>query len=401
MKILLVTDSYPPEIRSASNLMLDLAEELYHRKHQVTVITTWPEYNLEKDSSQKSFSEKEIENGITVLRVKTLPHHNVNYLLRGLSQLLMPFQFVLKLRKHSIQPDALVVYSPPLPMALVGSWLQRNKIRFVLNVQDLFPQNAIDLGILTNRLQVRFFRVLEGFAYRTADIVTVHSKGNQQTVLKQYPELEDKLRILHNWVDVSLHEKNLAHKDFRKKWDIRQKYVAIFAGVMGPSQNLELLLHVAEQMQEKTELLFLLVGDGKEKKKLQKIVKEKSLSNVLFEGFISRESYPSLLRICSIGIVCLSSQNKTPVVPGKILGYMAAGLPIAAFLQTASDGHGIIKSANCGVSADSSNNEACFQAMLDLMSQKDSFALLGNNGKGYAAKHFSKEVCVSLLESML
>ena len=141
--------------------MLELAEELIDRGHHITVITTWPEYNLDQNSVRRSFTEKNVEKGITVLRIKTLPHHNVNYLLRGLSQLLMPLLFLRKLRKHKIQPDALVVYSPPLTLALVGSWLRYNKIRFVLNVQDLFPQNAIDLGILTNPLQVRFFRALD------------------------------------------------------------------------------------------------------------------------------------------------------------------------------------------------------------------------------------------------
>ena len=132
--------------------MLELAEELHLRKHQVTVITTWPEYNLDQDSAQRSFTEKEIENGITVLRVKSLPHHNINYLLRGVAQLFMPVLFLWKLHQHQIKPDALVVYRPPLPLALVGCWLGRKKSRFVLNIQDLFPQNAIDLGILSRPL---------------------------------------------------------------------------------------------------------------------------------------------------------------------------------------------------------------------------------------------------------
>ena len=149
MNILLVTDSYPPEIRSASHLMLELAQELTHRGHQVTVITTWPEYNLDQNENKKSFKALELENGIKVIRVKTLPHHNVNYIVRGLSQLIMPLQFLLKLYRHQIKPDAVVVYSPPLPLALVGSWLGHRGARTLLNVQDLFPQNAIYLGILT------------------------------------------------------------------------------------------------------------------------------------------------------------------------------------------------------------------------------------------------------------
>jgi len=381
--------------------MLELAEEFNLRKHRVTVITTWPEYNLDQDAVPIDFNEKETKNGITVLRIKTLSHHNVNYLLRGVSQLLMPLQFLWKLRKHRIKLDALVVYSPPLPLALVGCWFRRKNIRFVLNVQDLFPQNAIDLGILTNSLHIRFFRALENFVFHTADVVTVHSEGNQQMVLQQYPNLASKLNILHNWVDISLNKSTYTQTDFRKKWDIQQKHVAIYAGVMGPSQNLELLLHVAEQMQDESELLFLLVGDGKEKEKLQKIALEKSLNYVRFEGYVSREAYPDLLRICSIGLVCLSPLNKTPVVPGKILGYMAAGLPIAAFLQTSSDGHRIIKSAQCGFSADSADKDSCVKSMKNLLSQSNSFSKLGHNGKSYASKHFSKEVCISQLESML
>jgi len=380
--------------------MLELAEELHSRKHHVTVITTWPEYNLDQDATARSFSEKEIENGITVLRVKTLPHHNVNYLLRGVAQLLMPVKFLRKLRQYDIMPDAVVVYSPPLPLALVGSWLQRSNVRFLLNVQDLFPQNAIDLGILSNPLQIIFFSALEKYAYRTADVVTVHSEGNIRFIQKQYPNLASRFQILHNWVDIDHHESGASQVDFREKWNVQQKDVAIFAGVMGPSQYLKLLLQVAEQMQDHTELLFLLVGDGQEKEKLQKMAQEKSLSNLRFEGFVSREEYPDLLQICSIGLVCLNPLNKTPVVPGKILGYMAAGLPVAAFLQSSSDGHGVIKSAQCGFSADSADKDACVQSMCTLLSQRDSFTKLGQNGKSYVTKKFSKEVCVSQLESM-
>ena len=84
MNILLVTDSYPPEIRSSSHLMLELAQELRLRGHELTVITTWPEYNLDSDQEEREFTEKDEEQGVTVFRIKTLPHHNVNYITRGI-----------------------------------------------------------------------------------------------------------------------------------------------------------------------------------------------------------------------------------------------------------------------------------------------------------------------------
>jgi len=381
--------------------MLELAEELRNRKHEVSIITTWPSYNLDHDSTRHYFTEVEVEKGIKVIRVKTLPHHNVNYILRGLSQLLMPLQFLWKLRKHQIQSDALIVYSPPLPLALVGSWLKLKKIRFVLNVQDLFPQNAIDLGLLTNPILISFFRTLEKFAYCTADVVTLHSEGSQRTCLQQFSSLKKKFRVLHNWVDVDFHGASVFQANFRKKWNIHQKHIAVFAGVMGPSQYLELLLVVAEEMQDNPELLFLLVGGGQQMGKLQKLAHEKSLSNVRFKDFVSREQYPDLLRICSIGLVCLSPQNQTPVVPGKILGYMAAGLPIAAFMQASSDGHSILKSAKCGFSADSADKDACVKLMRNLVSHSCDLDKLGQNGKLYAIKHFSKEACVSQMESII
>ena len=401
MKILLVTDSYPPEIRSASHLMLELAEELRSRGHQITVMTTWPEYNLDQDSTPRQISELEDEAGIQVLRIKTLPHHNVNYLVRGIAQLLMPLQFLWKVRQHRLQADAVIVYSPPLPLALVGVWL-RSKARFLLNVQDLFPQNAIDLGVLRNPWQIRFFRWLEGYVYRNADVITVHSEGNRNSVLQHYPELGNKLRILHNWVDVGHHQSATGTVDFRAKWEITQRYVAVFAGVMGPSQYLERVLEVAELVQkQQPDLLFLLVGDGVEKSRLAQLVAQKNLSNVRFEGFIGRDVYPDLLRICSLGLVCLSPQNQTPVVPGKILGYMAAGLPVVAFLQSQSDGHGIVQAAECGVTADSADLDACVEAFKKMLRQAERFEAIGAAGRNYAIQHFSKEACVSAMERML
>jgi glycosyltransferase involved in cell wall biosynthesis len=381
--------------------MLELAQELQRRGHQITVITTWPEYNLDQAVEQRRFEEFEVEDGIRVIRVKTLPHHNVNYIVRGLSQLIMPLQFLLKLWRYKICAEAAVVYSPPLPLALVGSWLSRSGVRSVLNIQDLFPQNAIDLGILRSNAQIKFFKALERYAYKTADIVTVHSEGNRKMLLEQQPEISSKLRLLHNWVDVEHHSAEHAVVDFKKKWGITQKHVAVFAGVMGPSQYLDLILTIAEQMQDQTDLLFLLVGDGKEKERLQQLAVAKGLTNVRFEGFISRDVYPDLLSACSIGLVCLSPQNQTPVVPGKILGHMAAGLPVAAFLHTASDAHQMIAEAQCGVSANSADIAECVRVMRDLLERESEFEQIGHAGKHYAIEHFSKEVCVSQLEAML
>ena len=115
---------------------------------------------------------------------------------------------------------------------------------------------------------------------------------------------------------------------------------------MGPSQYLERVLEVAEHLQDQSELLFLLVGDGAEKTKLTQLAEQKQLCNVRFEGFIGRDVYPDLLKICSLGLVCLSPQNQTPVVPGKF-GLHGGWFTCGCFLQSQSDGHAIVQAAQC------------------------------------------------------
>jgi len=401
MHILLVTDSYPPEIRSASHLMLELAEELYRRGHRVTVATTWPRYNLDASERQYRYAEFMNEHGIEVLRFKTLRHHNVNYIYRGIAQLLMPFSFLRKFHKYHIAlPDVVLVYSPPLPLTLVGAYLRRKGVKFILNVQDIFPQNAIDLGALTNPIAIRLFRYIERKVYRAADVITTHSDGNRILLQNQFPHLKKKFTTLHNWADLS-HFKKKALKDFRAIYNIQDKFIAVFAGVIGPSQELDILLNVAEKLKDCPDLLILIVGDGTEKNRLQKKAETMGMRNVMFQPFVGRDDYPALLDASDIGVISLSPKNKTPVVPGKLLGYMAAGLPVIAFLNRESDGHYIITESGCGYSAPSDNPDAILTKFRKAYKNRGCLGSMGEAGLDYVTKNCSKERCVTQLEDMI
>ena len=141
MNIVLIADSYPPEIRSVSLMMKELAEDLVSRGHDVTVVTYWPQYNLSADAREIKFKDLSIENNVRVIRVKTPPHHNVNFIIRGISELISPFLFWMKIKKLINQRiDAVIVYISPLPLALVGSKVKKEYgSRFILNIQDIFP----------------------------------------------------------------------------------------------------------------------------------------------------------------------------------------------------------------------------------------------------------------------
>ncbi len=403
MNILLITVAYPPEIRSASNLMHELAEELQHRGHLITVATCYPKYNLASTHQALNFEECSSEKGIRVIRVRTLRHHKVNFFVRGISQLLLPYIFWAKLKKYLTNGvDGVVVYSPPLTLWHVGNRVKNiYDAKFILNIQDIFPQNAIDLGILTNHILIKLFEQIEKKAYKEADIVMVHSVSNREFLIKEKDFSPDRVKIIHNWVNLDAHKRSVRSDRFRKKYGLENKFIFFFGGVMGPSQGLHLIVNAAKKIREIDNIVILLAGDGTEKKKLQRLVRDYSLKNVVFHPFVSNEDYQDLLKEVNVGLVCLSSRNKTPVVPGKILGYMAASVPVLALLNKESDGHHIIKEATCGFSLISDDPRKAASFMLKMYKERERIKDYGKSGFKYATSHFSRKVCVDKLEELL
>jgi len=400
MNILLITSSYPPEIRSSSHLMQELAESLRDRAHRVFVVTSYPHHNFADGHDNRRFNTITDEHGIQVLRIKTIPAHMVGYLIRGFSQLILPYVFLYKIKRLiKVKIDAVIVYSPPLPLAIVGEKLkEQNRAKYILNVQDLFPQNAIDLGILKNKFLIDFFERIEAKAYISADQIVVHSENNRMFLNKRKEVPYEKINVIHNWIDIAPYKNSQQTGKFRKMYGVENKFIFLFAGVLGPSQGLELIIKVANQLKNNSEICFLLIGDGTEKNKLVKMSKDYALENIHFRPFVSKEEYPALVKDAHVGLVCLSCKNKTPVVPGKILGYMAASIPVVAFLNKESDGHTIIKDAQCGFSSVSDDPTAASEIIQKMYQDRVHIKKYGENGFKYVSDNFDREICLNKLE---
>ncbi|MGD9819530.1 MAG: glycosyltransferase family 4 protein, partial [Desulfomonilaceae bacterium] len=253
----------------------------------------------------------------------------------------------------------------------------------------------------TNPLIIGFFERLEKAAYDNADVVTVHSEGNRDFLLKNGKVSDSKLITLHNWINVKDYEIPEHDGPFRRKLGLAGKFVIFFGGVLGPSQGLDMVIEAALQLVTHSEIVFLFVGDGTEKNRLMELASNYGLKNVIFHPFISKEDYERTLSEIDVGLVCLSSKNRTPVVPGKILSYMASGVAVLAFLNEQSDGHQIIKDANCGYSAISSDPAELVRLVQKIYEQREHLDELGLNGYHYAVSNFSKESCVNELEKAL
>jgi colanic acid biosynthesis glycosyl transferase WcaI len=393
MKLLLLTDSYPPEVRSASQIMSEFAIELKNRGHEITILTTMPRYNIADNEKKQSYKECVLEDGIKVIRIKTLPIHKTGAIVRGVANLLLPYSFFKAARRHvTSKIDVIAVYSPPLTLGLAGKWLKRRfKAKLVVNIQDIFPQQAIDLGLMKQKFLITFFERIEKKVYEAADFLTVHSSGNLRYLIDKKRVKPEKLGVVHNWVDTVPFENAASSGRFKKKYGIENRFILLYAGIIGLPQGLDRVLDVASRLIPDKEIVFLMNGDGLERKALEERCKENGIDNVIFQDFVSLKDYPELVKECDIGIVSLSAKNKTPVVPGKLLGYMAAGIPVAAILNRESDGHEMIREAGCGLSV--SPDEA--GALVDFIRKAKEDAAyrksMGENGKKYLLANFTRK----------
>jgi len=400
--ILIIADVYPPEVSSAAHLMKELAEGLKKRGNNIWIITTYPKYYLPKGlNSQKIqlFSDKD---GIKVIRVKTLPLKKVNFVIRGISQLLLPFLFFQKAKKLIKEKlDIVIIYSPPLPLATIGIKIKKYfGAKFILNIQDIFPQNAVDLGILKNKLLIRFFEAMEKNIYKNADLITFHSEGGRRFLIEKKGVPERKIITLSNWIDLMPYQNLNRNISFRKKWDLQGKSIFLFAGIMGPAQGLEFLIKIAKEVSNIEDIIFLLVGDGMEKEKIEKMIRHYDLSNVMIKPFVSKDDYPYLAKEADVGLVCLSSKNKTAFVPGKVLGYMAASKPIVAFLNQESDGFEVIQEAKCGYAVKVEDINKAIEVVRKIYNEEDKLKEMGDNGFKYALNNFTIDVCLNKLEKL-
>ena len=403
MKILIVADVYPPEVSSAAHLMYELAHGLSRAGHSVSVLTSYPRHYLTEESKDKRFEMISSGDGVTVIRLKTLPLHKVNFIVRGISQILLPIIFSIGVKRHTKEsPDAVIIYSPPITLGLVGKFIKKQyNAKFLLNIQDIFPQNAIDLGILENKLIVKFFELVEKTVYASADVITFHSDGGKRFLIEKKNVSENKITTLHNWVDVNEYTNLKKDISFRDRYGLQGKFIFLFAGIMGPAQGLEFLVHVAERVSDLKDIVFLLVGDGTEKGKIERLIQEKNIKNIEIRPLISKDEYPYLVKDSDVGIVCLSSDNKTSFVPGKFLGYMAAGKPVVSFLNKESDAFALMKEAQCGYAGRSDDVEEGEKIIRKIYAGKERLSGYGANGLKYVKEHLTLVACVKKIEELL
>jgi glycosyltransferase involved in cell wall biosynthesis/folate-dependent phosphoribosylglycinamide formyltransferase PurN len=401
MRVLILTNYFPPEIGGAARLFYELAKSLAQRGHRITVVTGFPRYNVKERLPQyrRKLWVRERLGNVDVIRlwIPSMPRRSLA--LRGIEHFLAPAILTLGGLLAGKQ-DVVIVYSPPLPLGLSAFIIGLVKhTPSIVNVQDLFPKEAVLLGLLRNKYLIRVFESIERFVYHHVDCIAVHSPGNRDHVVAQGASPEQ-VQVIYNWVDVERVTPGRKDNWFRRQHGLRDKFVVSYAGTMGWCQDMDVIVETADLLKDHEQIVFVLVGDGPMKQTTEEEAKRRGLHNVMFLPPHPWEQYVDILRASDVSMINLNSNLTTPVVPSKLLNIMSCGRPVVASLPLNSDAVSIIREAECGKCVPAGDAKALAEAILELYRNPSQTQQFGVNARSYAVAHFAREVCVNQYEQL-
>jgi colanic acid biosynthesis glycosyl transferase WcaI len=402
MRVLLITVNYPPEVGGGPHLSYELSQSLKDHGHDVTVLTGYPRYNVKtpEPKYRRGFRMREKLDGIKIRRIRIPSVPRSNKLARGIEHFICGLYLgVLALLEP--RADVAMAYSPPLPVPWIACLIGKlRRLPVAVNVQDLFPREAVELGMLSNPFLIRMLEAMERQVYRMASAVTVHSPGNKDHVVQQGGDPKG-VHVLYNWVDTERIRPGNGDNGFKHQQGLQGQFVVSYAGTMGWGQDMATIIDSAAALRDQKETLFMLVGDGVDKENAQARSRELGLTNIRWLPMQPWSVYPEILAASDVSLVNLSPELRTPVVPSKLLSIMAAGRPVIASLPRESDARRIVGEADCGICVDAGNGEALAGAIRKLEADRALAKEMGRRGRAYVEAHYSRDVCTGRFENLL
>jgi glycosyltransferase involved in cell wall biosynthesis len=382
MRILLLVVYYLPSTMSSAKLIHDLATEFLRLGHEPVVVA--PDENILKD--------KEItgESGIKVLRVRTGKIKTAPRLVRGFNEVRLS-NIIWKKGKHFFyeNPCNLIVYYSPT--ILFGSLVKRLKTLFAcpsyLILRDIFPQWAVDAGILRRGIVYNYFKLKERQNYKAADIIGVQSPANLIYFEENGLDKEYHLEVLYNWT--TLAEENVQPSNYRVRLGLQNKVVFFYGGNIGIAQDIDNIIRLAENLRNESSAYILLVGEGSEVNRLESKIRLKGLTNIAIHDPVDQQEYLSMLSEFDVGLISLDRRLKTQNLPGKMLGYMYHAKPILASINRGNDLKKILEDKEAGLVCFNGEDEIFATHARSLLADADLRRRLGSNGRALLENTFS------------
>lgn len=329
VRLALITENFPPLRTSGAVQLRDLSREFVRQGYELTVLLP--------DAIIKTPWVIEEFDGVQVLRLKAPRNKDIGYVRRTLAELAMPFAMLRNLRKSPLANerwDGVVWYAPSIFYGpLISALKKSSACKSYLIIRDIFPEWAVDMGLMGRGLAYHFFDAVARYQYSVADVIGVQTPGNQRYFESWLAHPGRHLEVLQNWLD----------KPSRMRCSIRVdqtvlagRKVFVYAGNMGVAQGMDILLDLADKLR-RADVGFLFVGRGSDSARLKAAAQSRQLDNVVFFDEIDPDEIPDLYAQCDAGIVALDPRHKSHNIPGKFLTYMQSGLPVLANINAGND----------------------------------------------------------------
>ena len=390
MNILFLTMAKIADI-TESGIYTDLMRKFQNEGHHVYVI-----YPQERKT--KLPTQLRTQNGIEILGVKTLNVTKTNIIEKGIGQLLLEHQFTSAINKYwgSINFDLVLYSTPPITFTNVIKYLkEKSSVNTYLLLKDIFPQNAVDLGLLTTTgfkgLLYTFFRKKETELYRISDYIGCMSPANVQYILEHNPEINpNRVEVAPNSYEIPCHSNEVAHSSIRQKYNLPTELpIFIYGGNMGKPQGIPFLIKCLNAIKDRTDCHFVIVGDGTEYQKLSTWFKEVDPKSVSLFNKLPKLDYDALTNACDVGLIFLDYNFTIPNYPSRLLPYLIKSKPIIAATDPNCDVGTLAEQHNYGFYCPS-NSISSFVNTIEKMLVAD-INKMGQNGYQFYLNNYTIE----------
>ncbi|THB71512.1 MAG: glycosyltransferase WbuB [Gammaproteobacteria bacterium] len=392
MHILFLSHYFPPEVNAPATRTYEHCRHWVESGHKVTVVTCVPNHPQGKiyPGFKNRLFQKDIVDGIEVIRLWTYITANEGFFKRTLNYVLYMFAVILAL---PFLPKAKIVVStsPQFFCGLAGFFYSFFKrARWVLEIRDLWPESIIAVGAINNKAIIKSLEWIESFAYRRCHKIVCVTDAFKKFICGKGITPE-KVEVIKNGVDLQLFSEFTGENELAEEHQLSNKFVASYVGTHGMAHHLETVLQAAELLHYRDDIVFLLVGDGAERNRLLAMKDEMKLENVLMLGQMPKSRMPEIWDLSDASLVLLKKSDlfKT-VIPSKIFESMAMRKPI--ILGVEGEVKDIIDDAGCGICIEPENAEQLAKALKQLADDSALHTQKGDRGKVFVEQNFDRKV---------
>lgn len=386
MHVLLIHQAFVSPDDAGGTRHYELARRFVDGGQQFSIVAS----DLSYLSGKKCAADARVQDfdGVKVRRAWTYSALHTSFIWRVVSFLSFMVTSVWAALKVK-NVDLVIGTSPPIFQAVSAWVISVVKWRpFLLEIRDLWPEFAVDMGVLKNPILIWLARRLERFLYARANHLLVNSPAYRDYLINLGIPAS-KISFIANGVDPDMFHVQKTVGGLRQEYHLQDKYIVTYAGAMGMANNLEVVLEAATMLNDLPDVHFLMVGDGKDRAKLQDLAKQMNVKNVTFTGSRPKSQMPEVLAESD---VCLAVLRDIPMFrttyPNKVFDYMAAARPVVLAI----DGviRQVIEAADGGIPVPPGNPKAMADAVRTLFSNRPRSEEMGRQAREYVIKFFDR-----------